>query len=425
VLEQALFGGINIYDRRLFIIFRASRTSKASLLITEIDPLMRGHSMPQEKITITRTELYEKVWTTPMRKLAPEYGLSDVGLAKLCRRHNIPRPGLGYWACVSAGQRLKRTALPPSTDPRLDTIEILRHESERVANVAPGNEIPVPIIEVSADREITHRVVKRIEKSLRSKTDEQGFLLARMNRIVPLKVSADPLLRALRIVDVLFSSFEERGLLVEWPPPYSARLAIVSDNEKLHLDLTEVIERKKHQTTREEEAHKKRDYWWNPRRWDYCPTGHLRLTLESVEFPEIHGSWSDGKRQRLEAHLGEIVVKCERAGAAVKVARQARIDAERRRIREQKLEYVVSQQRADYERKREVIKRLSETWTEINQMRDFATALQAKMLEPNLSNDTREELEAMIDWTVRYVHRSNPLSHLERSVQEFKRSQGY
>lgn len=48
--------------------------------------------------SLTRQELYEKVWTVSMRKLAAEYGLSDVGLAKTCERHEIPRPPVRYWA---------------------------------------------------------------------------------------------------------------------------------------------------------------------------------------------------------------------------------------------------------------------------------------------------------------------------------------
>ena len=160
--------------------------------------------------------------------------------------------------------------------------------------------------------------------------------------------------------------------------------------------------------------------WWNSPRWDYCPTGRLTLTLESVEFPEIHRSWSDGKRQTLENCLGEIVMECQKAGSAIKQLRKARVDAERRRIQKQKLEYVVADQRAEYERKTEAIKRLSQSWAESNRLRDFATALQAKALAPNLSDDLRRELEAMIDWMVRHALRLNPLSRLGRTIQEFR-----
>jgi hypothetical protein len=37
-----------------------------------------------------RDELYEEVWATPMQTLAKKYGISDVGLAKICRKLVIP-----------------------------------------------------------------------------------------------------------------------------------------------------------------------------------------------------------------------------------------------------------------------------------------------------------------------------------------------
>ena len=47
-------------------------------------------------IVISRKDLYERVWAEPIQKLSKEYGLSDVGLAKVCRRYNIPIPPRGY-----------------------------------------------------------------------------------------------------------------------------------------------------------------------------------------------------------------------------------------------------------------------------------------------------------------------------------------
>jgi hypothetical protein len=48
-----------------------------------------------------------------MRTLAPKYGLSDVGLAKICKKHRIPRPGLGYCAKKDAGKPVKQPPLRP------------------------------------------------------------------------------------------------------------------------------------------------------------------------------------------------------------------------------------------------------------------------------------------------------------------------
>ncbi len=382
--------------------------------------------MQMKKITISRTVLYERVWATPIRTLAREFGLSDVGLAKVCRRHNIPRPGLGYWACVQAGHKMKQTPLPAMTDQHLDTIEIWPSEVSPIKKSDIKEQTPIPIIEINAEREIVHSIVQRIEKSLcNSKTDERGTLLTRLDRTVPIKASAGVLPRCLRILDALFSSLEERGQRIEWTKPYNANFEIVIEGEKLQLWITEGFERTEHKMTAEETARKKREYWWNPPRWDYRANGKLKLSLHSVEFSEIHSSWSDGKRQTIEHCLGEIVVACLKAGPAVKQARKARFDAEQQRIRQQKREQCAAHLRAEYERKTEVVKQLSQAWRESNQFRDFAAALQAKALAPSLSEETRQELEAMIDWTVRHSFRLNPLSRLNRTLQQFKNSSYY
>ena len=66
--------------------------------------------------TINRKELYKKVWEMPITQLSKEYGLSDVGLAKICKKHNVPRPPRGYWARKAAGYNVKQLPLPPGDD---------------------------------------------------------------------------------------------------------------------------------------------------------------------------------------------------------------------------------------------------------------------------------------------------------------------
>lgn len=51
-------------------------------------------------------ELYEKVWHFPLRKLATQYGISDVRLAKVCRKLDIPLPGLAHWTKIACEKRL-------------------------------------------------------------------------------------------------------------------------------------------------------------------------------------------------------------------------------------------------------------------------------------------------------------------------------
>ena len=51
-----------------------------------------------EEREITREELYKLIWSKSLVLAAEGLGISDVGLAKICRRLNVPRPYRGYWA---------------------------------------------------------------------------------------------------------------------------------------------------------------------------------------------------------------------------------------------------------------------------------------------------------------------------------------
>jgi ankyrin repeat protein len=51
-----------------------------------------------------RQKIYDEIWSEPMQHVAKRYGMSDVGFAKICKKLQIPRPGLGYWAKKAAGK---------------------------------------------------------------------------------------------------------------------------------------------------------------------------------------------------------------------------------------------------------------------------------------------------------------------------------
>jgi hypothetical protein len=83
---------------------------------------------------IGRVDLYRLMWTKPGVEVARLLDISGPGLTKLCRRHNVPCPGRGYWRRVEVGTHAIREPLPePSVDKlvrAVDSTEVLAVLSE-------------------------------------------------------------------------------------------------------------------------------------------------------------------------------------------------------------------------------------------------------------------------------------------------------
>lgn len=56
----------------------------------------------------SREEFYDLIWSKPIKDLAPDFGISDVALGKICRQLGFATPGRGYWAKLKG-----RSEAPP------------------------------------------------------------------------------------------------------------------------------------------------------------------------------------------------------------------------------------------------------------------------------------------------------------------------
>lgn len=72
----------------------------------------------------TRHQLYELVWAGPVSALAKSLKVSDVALAKACRRGDIPLPPRGYWMKLNAGKGVTKTPLPLRAPGAADQVEV-------------------------------------------------------------------------------------------------------------------------------------------------------------------------------------------------------------------------------------------------------------------------------------------------------------
>lgn len=181
--------------------------------------------------TLTREQLYEKVWSTPILQLAKEFGMSDVGLAKVCRKHSIPRPPVGYWQKLKAGKKVRRPALP---NPKPDEPTTVRmsgtfiEESDKIrqeeqlalfsevrplleAETRPENKITVPRSLNSPDPLIV-RTMADLKKEKYPR--RYGRVEAGQEGTLDVRVKKELIERAMRILNTLLKALAQRGYKV-------------------------------------------------------------------------------------------------------------------------------------------------------------------------------------------------------------------
>lgn len=371
--------------------------------------------MSQTRIRLTRAELYEKVWATPMRTLAKEFGMSDVGLAKVCRRHDIPVPPVGYWRRQETGHKDSRPSLPAAKNSpeHLDIYvrERLRPEFEELAGqVAP---------QIVIASEISHPLVLRSKKLLeRGKLNQHGLLISKNGSLSHSVVSREQLPRALKVLNALLLTLEERGQPASWPKEEGALLSVNIDGEAVRFSLSELTDSLPHVLTPTEANHP-----WSAPKYDYKPTGRLQLQISNLPAYRgpIRRTWADGKYQKIENCVGEFIVGLSVAAAAIKKNRLETEERHRQREEERKREEEERRIAEEHKRKAELVAELIGKWEEAERLREFVRAIEKQTAQSDFSDDERNDIQQVVDWTREYADSLDPLSDLPEAIEEFVR----
>ena len=64
-----------------------------------------------ETIQLTRKELYDLVWSTPLSKIAEKYAVNPDGIKKICKEFNVPMPPNGYWSKMKFNKIVEKDKL--------------------------------------------------------------------------------------------------------------------------------------------------------------------------------------------------------------------------------------------------------------------------------------------------------------------------
>jgi hypothetical protein len=355
--------------------------------------------------TVTREQLYEQVWSVPIWTLCQQYGLSDNGLRKICKRLNVPVPPRGYWAKVEAGHKVRKAALPKDAEQSVAQIHVApkpeRTEAddkddawlaERVAfERAEANAIAVVMKPrrwhpaVQTLHEFFEQEAKAVEAS--RKADERyqswpewrkrrdwnsdgmkwhrvvrnGELMPSTHHAFPLRLSLATYRRGLAIVNAVAVAATKRGFEATHDDK-KGRIVLVGHGGELELRMSEATEQKTRKVKRYDGKFEDETY--------RVPTGRLRIFVErgygkvwtieeTAEGPLetklnafFAGAWKQVKfcRQKTRVEQAEAqrraVLAAERAEVERKRLEEEWAREEERKRREQLVDDVAAWRRA-------------------------------------------------------------------------------
>lgn len=235
------------------------------------------------------------------------------------------------------------------------------------------------------------------------------------------RVSANMLSRALRILDALFHAVEKQGYSVGWTSGPDATLHLLIDGEQISPSITEIFARKPHTQTADEIARKKKNLYVYLPKWDFIPTGELRLSIENLpwELSHTRKSWTDSERRHIENCLSEFVAMLPHLAKSLKLVRE---DNERKRLQQEqeaKRAEENRRKREEYQRRATVVEQFLTNWKQSNACREFAAAMEQKKSSASATDDQKQRMSEISQWIVRHADNIDPLNHVDWMVKQF------
>ena len=267
---------------------------------------------------VHRETLYKEVWEDPISKIAIRYSISDVALAKVCRKLQVPVPPRGYWARIQHGQHVTRPKLPKLSNGALEeaTISPVLVRSRILPDVVVKQkefeEDPAHRISIDPNHEL-HPLVRKTRAILNGRVSDPDKSLP-----LAIHVGKSSREKALCLLSTMLFAFEERNFKVEVCSGTNNGSFVIVNDEPLQFSLNEETQKAdarlaantEHSPDAERVAKTRLVF----RIHDYWAQGYRKM-------------WSDGVRRSLEEQLNDMMPALVELSAVI---RKERLECERR-----------------------------------------------------------------------------------------------
>lgn len=276
-------------------------------------------------IELTRAELYDKIWSKAMVQVAEEFGISDVGLKKRCRKHGIPMPPRGYWRQVETGHSPRKPPLPRCPKGASDTIQFSAPSTPSTRKNPPPDATFPRSMELPPEDAKLHPVAAALKAQLRRiAADEQGLKKAEVADLPRVTVSSKSIGKTCRCVHALITLLEEHGGTIQEHEGRDPGAVFAKEKEHVRLEIEEPVK----SSLKPKKPSTDRYPTYTPPEYTYHPTGFLHFHIEGSRWLTGQKNWNETPHQSLEWLVPDIA---KRILAALPELIAAGIEEERRK----------------------------------------------------------------------------------------------
>ncbi|RON56160.1 hypothetical protein [Pseudomonas frederiksbergensis] len=359
-------------------------------------------------VSFTVAELFEKVWQMPMVKLAHEIGVSDVAVAKACRKAGIPLPGRGHWA-KSEKQR-QRQPKPPQVEGKV-RFQMLDRDT---LPAKTGTDLNSPVAQrtIDAPSQLTepHALVSQWLKSAKTSKFKDGYLDYAGKRVLNVMISSTLIERCAILFDALIKEGEAEGY--SWKINAEGKTITTVNGETMAVRLIERLD--KRALPPPPPPKRRPGAPWEPNfmslrspQFEWTSTGELTFQIEArMDYGE-RKNWKDTKTAPLEKKLSSILAGLSSASVSIKVLREKEEARDREWAEDERRRLERARTSETQRHLRRSLVKHTEQWERAERLRAFIKAVEDRLKIAPLADP--EMVQPWIDWARKQADLLDPL----------------
>lgn len=339
--------------------------------------------------SLSRKELYDLVWSTPISQIIKEYPISMTAFKKVCIDNDIPLPKNGHWSKLKHNKKVVIIPLPES-DKESNDISL----SEKLDGLS---ELNLLIREIKNEKSLPLKVPEKLTKpdkliisarkdikngKVANDWDYKGFYTTSEEEF-DIFVHKDTVKRALNFSNTLIQLLKKRGhkIVVKTGERYNEKgTRLIINGEAYKICVRETRKRIK----------AKSDYS------NYMITGYVHTGILTLRIEDLYNhQWSDSTNKKIEDKLPNILAYLELRANKEKIERIEREIRHKENERKRKIEEELKVKRnKELEDFKSVINH-SSRWQKAMDLRNYIQTVESNAIK---NKKLTQELKDWLQW---------------------------